>query len=200
MKVKFLSFEQLKDAAKNVLSESKYKDKIPVDIEKIVEIEFKIEIIPIFNLEKSFHMPAFISKDLKTISIDEKVMEGFLSRYRFSLAHELAHHVLHGYLLSGFDFSSISQWKTCLEGIEEKEYSFMEYQANTFANAILVPHEQLEIRFNEAVSKIRRQGLDTKRYADECLDTIAFDLGKQFEVSQQTIQIRLEKEKFVNRL
>lgn len=200
MKVKFLSYDQLKDAAKSVLSGSKYKDKIPVDIEKIVEIEFKIEIVPIFNLEKSFQMPAFISKDLKTISIDEKVMDGILSRYRFSLAHELAHRVLHEYLLSEFDFSNVSQWKKCLGEIEDKAYSFMEYQANTFANAILVPQEQLEIRFDDAVSKIRHQGLDTKKFADECLDTIAFDLGKQFEVSHQTIQIRLDKEKFVNRL
>jgi Zn-dependent peptidase ImmA (M78 family) len=76
----------------------------------------------------------------------------------------------------------------------------MEYQANTFANALLVPHEQLEIRFDAAVSRIRRQGLDTRKFADECLDSIAFELGKQFEVSSQTILIRLEKEKFVDRL
>ncbi len=200
MEVRFLSYEELKKAAQDLWANSKFRNRFPVPIEQIVEDEYRIEIIPIIGLERAFSMPAFISKDLKTISVDDRVLEGALCRYRFTLAHELGHRILHAYLLSDLEFDTIGQWKTCLNAIPEKQYSFMEYQANTFANALLVPQDQLEIRFEAAVSRIRAQGLDTKKHSDVCLDSISFDLGKQFEVSKQTMQIRLGLERLGARL
>ena len=200
MEIQYLTYEDIKTRAGKVLSESSYKNKFPVAIEQIVENEFGIEVIPIRGLEKAFQIPAYISRDLKTITVDEGVMEGVLSRYRFSLAHELGHCVMHRYLLQDLGFDNTASWKTCIANIPEKTYGIMEYQANTFANTLLVPQHELDSRFLLAVKKIREHGMDMKKNADACMDSIAFELGKQMEVSQQTMFIRLSNENFQSRL
>jgi len=200
--VPYLSYEQLKAEAERLLQSSSYVACFPVAIELIVEFEYQLEIIPIPGLQKAFDIDAFISADGKSISVDEFVLENRLNRYRFSLAHELGHRVLHGNILQKLEFDTIEQWKIKVTQIPEREYGFLEYQANTFANCLLVPAPQLETRFDEAVEKIRSAGLSPEQYPDECLDYISTDLGRQFEVSKNVIQNRLlhKNENFQTRL
>ena len=68
--VKYLSYEELKTSASRVLRDSDYRDRFPVEIELIVEQEHEIEIVPIFGLQTAFQVDAFISKDLKTITVE----------------------------------------------------------------------------------------------------------------------------------
>ena len=82
----------------------------------------------------------------------------------------------------------------------ERQYGFLEYQANTFANALLVPQQQLEPRFEQIIEKIRAAGLEPKEYPDVCLDTVSTELGKQFRVSPATMRIRLEKDRRFDQL
>lgn len=194
IEVPYLSYERLKELAENVLEQSSYSDSFPVDIEMIVEDDFEMDIIPIRGLKTSYDIDAFISKDLQTITVDETVLESRRNRYRFSLAHELGHRVLHEDILSSIDFETTAQWKECINSIPTREYGFLEYQANTFANAILIPSSQLHSRFADAIEQIRAAGMDPKQQADTCLDYVATGLGKQFCVSAEAMTIRIEKE------
>lgn len=202
MDVPFISYDQLKAEAARVLSQSSYASRFPVAIELIVERDFKMDIVPIRGLQTAFNIDAFVSRDMTTISVDEFVLENRLYRYRFSLAHELGHRVLHQEILGAMEFESIEQWKSQIVQFPEREYGFLEYQANTFANCLLVPAVSLDRRFDTAVQQIKVAGLNPADYPDECLDSIATGLGKQFEVSRDVVLNRLtnKHEDFQSRL
>ena len=202
MDVPFISYDQLKAEAARVLSHSSYANRFPVAIELIVERDFKMDVVPIRGLQTAFNIDAFISRDMTTICVDEFVLENRLNRYRFSLAHELGHRVLHREILGALEFQSIEEWKSRITQFPEREYGFLEYQANTFANCLLVPAESLDRRFDIAIQQIRAAGLNPADYPDECLDSIATGLGKQFEVSRDVVLNRLtnKHEDFQSRL
>jgi hypothetical protein len=202
MDVPFLSYDQLKATAAETLGNSDYADRFPVAIEMLVERSFRMDVVPIRGLQHGFNIDAFISQDLSTISVDEFVLENRLNRYRFSLAHELGHRVLHPDILGAMKFKSISDWKARITQFPEKAYSFLEYQANTFANCLLVPADQLDQRFDETLERIRAGGMNPADYPDVCLDAICGELGRQFEVSPNVIQCRLtnKHEDFQSRL
>lgn len=139
---------------------------------------------------------------MSTISVDEFVLENRLNRYRFSLAHELGHRVLHSEILQSMDFDSVADWKSQITQFPERAYGFLEYQANTFANCLLVPSKKLDEQFDKAIHRIKSAGLSPTKFPDECLDAIATELGKQFEVSREVILNRLtnKHENFQQRL
>lgn len=198
--VPFLSYETLKRHAEGVLQSSSAKQVFPVDIEIIVESDFEIEIIPIRGLQAAYQIDAFLSKDLTTISVDDAVLETRLNRYRFSLAHELGHRVLHSQILKNVEFDTIASWKLCVSTFPDRQYGFLEYQANTFANALLVPQSELERRFAKCIGAVRDANLSPEDYPNECLDYISSALGKQFQVSAETMRIRLDKEQFIHQI
>jgi hypothetical protein len=202
MNVPFLSYDQLKAEAAQVLLQSSYASRFPVAIELIVERDFKMDVVPIRGLQTAFNIDAFISRDMTTKSVDEFVLENRLYRYRFSLAHELGHRVLHHEILGAMEFETIEEWKSQIAQFSEREYGFLEYQANTFANCLLVPEESLDRRFGIAVQRIKAEGLNPAEFPDECLDSIATGLGKQFEVSRDVVLNRLNNkhEDFLTRL
>jgi len=191
MEVPYLSYDQLKATATETLSKSQYRNQFPVAIELIVERDYQMDVIPIPGLQHAFNIDAYISRDAKTISVDESVLENSLYRYRFSLAHELGHRVLHRDILQDMHFSSIDDWKRQLTSFPQREYGFLEYQANTFANCLLVPFNELDVRFDHAIAFIKSHGLNPAEYPDECLDAICSELGPQFEVSRHVIKFRL---------
>lgn len=195
IEVPYLSYEQLKRAAEVTLESSSSYRGIPVDVELIVERDFGIEIIPFRGLQERFGIDAFISQDARTISVDEFVLENRLNRYRFSLAHELGHHVLHATILKSLSFPTIQEWKSQIGQIPEREYSFLEYQANTFANCLLLPSKELAERFQQALAIVRENGIDPAAHPEVCLDAIGTGLGKQFKVSREAVLNRL-KNKF----
>ncbi|MEX1027553.1 MAG: ImmA/IrrE family metallo-endopeptidase [Candidatus Paceibacterota bacterium] len=202
MHVPFLSYDRLKAEAASTLSKSHVCDRFPIAIELIVERDYEMEVVPIRGLQDAFNIDAFISRDTTIISVDEFVLEKRLNRYRFSLAHELGHRVLHREILQTMAFESIEDWKSQAAQIPEREYGFLEYQANTFANCLLVPADKLDERFEQAVDQIRTAGLNPAEYPDECMDSISTGLGRQFEVSRNVIQNRLtnKHEDFESRL
>jgi hypothetical protein len=202
MDVPFLSYDQLKADAANVLSQSRYVDRFPVAIELIVEQDFEMDVVPIRGLQTAFNIDAFISRDMTTISVDEFVLENRLNRYRFSLAHELGRRVLHREILREMEYETIEEWKSQIIEFPEKQYGFLEYQANTFANCPLLPPKPLDRSFDLAVEKIRAAGLNPAVFPDVCLDSIATGLGKQFEVSRDVVLNRLtnKHENFQSRL
>ncbi len=89
-----------------------------------------------------------------------------------------------------------------MKDFPDREYGFLEYQANTFANCLLIPADELDRRFAKAIEQIKVVGLNPADYPDECLDSIATGLGKQFEVSRDAILNRLtnKHEDFESRL
>ena len=63
-------------------------------------------------------MVAYITHDRKEIRVDQYVLESRENRYRFSLAHEVGHLVLHPDLFEYLHFDNIAAWKESYNGLD----------------------------------------------------------------------------------
>jgi Zn-dependent peptidase ImmA (M78 family) len=61
------------------------------------------------GLQTNFDTAAYITSDLTEIRVDQSVYETRENRYRFSLAHELAHKILHAEVFQQLSFSTIAE-------------------------------------------------------------------------------------------
>ena len=195
LRIPVLSYENLRGMAKSFLLEHNADGSIPVPIEQIVEFDFGTNIIPIPGLQRVHDVDAFISNDLKSLMVDLGILESRSpNRYRFSLAHELAHAVLHRDVFDRLRFSDIAEWKAQIMGLSEADREWLEWQAYSFAGLILVPGETLKERLHEAVQLAAMQGVVVQDAPDPAKDYICTWLGRQFEVSAQVIEKRLDKD------
>lgn len=58
--VRFLSYDLIAQQAEEVLTSFNLKREIPVPIEEIAEFGFKVDIIPIPNLQRDFEVDGYI--------------------------------------------------------------------------------------------------------------------------------------------
>jgi hypothetical protein len=206
-KVKFLSYEQIAERASDFLKGLKYEGIIPIPIEKIIDRDLKINIVPIPNLFRTFDINAITSSDLKTIYVDEYLYTNLDRTYRFTLAHELGHIVLHRDFYRSIKIKSLMDWKKFISDVEEKEYQYLELQANNFSGLLLVPQNELAAHFELKLKDLKRskimrrfEGLNMADYVDLTLKIIAEKLTDVFEVSSRVIRIRMEKSNLVTRI
>lgn len=189
----YISKDELRLRAEQFLAEHHPQRTIPVPIEWIIESRFGMDIVPVPGLQKAFDVVAFVTKDLREIRVDEYVYSHRPNRYRFSLAHELAHRILHPELWEEFDFRDIHSWKRLVtESLPEREYAFIEFHANFFAGLILVPPEELRAQFNECLDEVRQAGIDPSDEATGARRIIEMRIGRHFQVSSEVVHRRIE--------
>jgi len=192
--VAYLSYDDLRQVAERFLAKFHPRRSIPIPIEEILDLEYGIDIIPTPGLHQAFDMDALILSDFSAIYVDEFVYKSRPTRYRFSLAHESSHVVLHQKIYEKFHFKTIDEWMATVPTIPEKQYHWIEWQADALAGLILVPPEELATRFRKAVARASRAGLSLENGADAARHAINDYLARQFQVSSQVIDIRLRKD------
>ncbi len=69
------SESDIRRRAMEFLAKHHASDTIPVPIEKIVDLDFGMEIVPVPGLHKNFDVDAYITSDLQEIRVDEYVYE-----------------------------------------------------------------------------------------------------------------------------
>jgi hypothetical protein len=174
---------------------------IPINIEHVIESNYRMDIVPLPNLQRVFDIEGFSTSDFSAINVDQFVYEQRYYRYRFTLAHELGHKVLHQKYLSEFKFSSIAEWKNMVDQINPSDRSKMEYQGYTFAGLVLVPQEFLKTEFKEQlrllkprIEQAQLNDLSRDDYVHTVLDEITCGLSPRFEVSTDVLSRRIEFE------
>lgn len=197
MPVEFIHENELRKQAAEFLQKYHPDGSIPVPIEEIVEFQFKLDIIPIPGLHDMAETDGFISSDLSSISVEEYVYNNRRNRYRFTLAHELAHAVLHGDIYQTMNFSSIAEWKRHVEELSERDYRMLEWQANAFAGLVLVPSDALRGKYDEAVARMEAEGMSAELLSesDAALQIIAAGIADDFEVSGKVVEIRMRRDR-----
>lgn len=188
------SYEDLRKKADEFLHKYHPSGNIPIPIEEIVEFEFRINIVPVLGLQREFEVEGFTSGDLKNIYVDEYVYTDRITRYRFTLAHEIGHIVLHRHLYRDHKFDSIYGWKGFINSMTEEEHSWLEYQGYAFAGLVLVPKEKLLKSVSEWTRKIRDRGISMEKNWDFAWDLITEHVAKAFLVSPDVIDKRVEKD------
>lgn len=141
--IPYLAKETIIKEVENLLEEH-WNGVFPVDVELLCD-GLGVGIFPIPNLNRDFHIDAYVSADFKTIYVDEAEFKKESLRYRFSVAHELGHLLLHRkYYPVGI--KNMDEWLKASERIATNN---AEYQANFFAANLLVPSKEFAIVLNE---------------------------------------------------
>jgi hypothetical protein len=162
----YLSYKDLRRRADDFLRTHHPDGTIPVPIEEIVEFRYRMDIIPVPGLQEAFEVDGFISSDLKAITVDAFVYEHRPARYRFTLAHELAHAVLHRRIFHTYVFRRVEDWKRLQQEMDEADRQWLEWQAYAFAGLILVPAEPLRTEYEKAIRVAARVGLSVRKAGD----------------------------------
>jgi Zn-dependent peptidase ImmA (M78 family) len=172
-----------------------------VDIEAIAEFDLGLNIFPFPNFQETFDVEGFISGDLNVIYVDECIYYQRPTRYHFTLAHEIGHYVFHSDLIASFHPQSIADWSKFVLGIDEETYGWLEWQAYSFAAAVLVPRVSLKQNFrNELkllqpqIGLIRSKGLSAESSQDYIVNAIATKLIGIYDVSADVLNKRISKE------
>lgn len=200
IKVPIYGYDDIRKKANEFLGEYNKTNSVPVPIEEIIEFKFGINIVPALGLQRDFGVEGFTSSDMKNIYVDEIVYGNIVTRYRFTLAHEIGHCYLHHSLYSSQVFTSSYQWKEFIQSFQDSDRGWLEFQANSFAGLILVPQELLLEHTAECIKKIDEEGIQLKAHWDYAWEQIYDYLGKEiFNVSAEVISRRIAKDGIMNR-
>lgn len=198
IKAPIFSYEEIRNHADHFLKQYHPSMEIPIPIEEIAEFQMGLNIVPIPGLLRTFDVDGFTSNDLFNIYVDEFIYSDRPGRYRFTLAHEVGHIILHKEIYSKANFRNIKEWKDFVNSISEKDHRWLEYQAYSFGGLVLVPREHL-IKLTEFyVNRIQDEDISLRENWDFAWDLIAAQLAKDFEVSPEVIEKRLSKDKVMD--
>jgi len=186
-----LTYQQIGNIADQFLTLNYPRLKLPIPIEQIAESKLNLKIYEEFNLKKDFEVESFLTSDLSTIFIDFDIYNKFENRARCSIAHEIGHLILHGKILSKLKISSTVKLGDFLNNVDEDEYSWLEYQAYSFANQVLVPNKLLLTEIKRLVGFVPNQA------PLESILPLSEDLLEIFQVSGSLMLKRLQKEGIV---
>lgn len=148
------------------------------------------EIVPGEGLLKDFGIDSFWTKGFKQLHIDAEIYRGKSHRWRFSIAHEIGHLVLHKDKEKDL---SLEEW-FLFQLKENGDRNIQEQEANTFASYFLISTKCLEkemknIFLLQEVKSFKEAG-DTEKDISERFSN---KLAEIFHVSLQVMEIRLEK-------
>ncbi len=183
-----LSYKAIGQAADKFLEKYHPQLSLPVPIEEIAEQKLKIKIIPTTKLKENYDIDGFLTSNLDAIFLDLDIYLKYENRTRFTIAHEIGHLILHGDMFNKFNINSIEKLNTLSEKLTDEEYSWIEYQAYSFASQVLVPTTLL---FKELKNKL---GKIPANEMPEVFSPIAQDLLQTFQVSGEVLLRRLQKE------
>ncbi len=190
----FRTTQELRLQAEAILREHHPEGTLPVPIELIVEAGFGIDVIPVRGFKSGTDAEGGLSGDLSGILVDEWTVENRPTRYRFTLAHELSHYVLHRDQIEALEPEDVSSWKSAIQSIGPDVYETMEWQAYELAGLILVPRVPLKIEYDRAIALLRDREIKIENLGQAARDSIAGGIGKAFQVSSGVITRRLRRE------
>lgn len=189
-----LTYKHIQQYAAGFLGKHNPDGMIPVPIEEILDITLGINIIPIPELV-NFSVDAYTWSDLKNILVDKFFYEKQPRRYRFTLAHELGHILLHSEILKSANVDSIEEYLEFVDSIGDEQHRWAEWQADCFAGLILVPPKPLASKLQEARNKAIVKGVSPDDPAAR--GYMADWISDFFEVSAGVIETRLVYDKLL---
>ena len=192
--IQYLSYNDLRGFADSFLARFHPSRTIPIPIEEIVDLQLQIDIIPLPGLRQAHDTEAFITSDMSAIYVDDYVYSSHPNRYRFSLAHEVAHAVMHQKVFRELAFTDLAGWLRSQQAVSAEAHGWLEWQAYAFAGLVLVPPDALRTQFDGAVAYVAEQGLSLSEASDAARRIIARVLARESEVSPSVIEKRLDKD------
>ncbi len=198
-----LSFTEIRMLADEFRNKYCPDNEFPVPIEEIVEFDLGIEIRPIDELRNRTDLDAIISTKRKIIFVEKTLMENhrFLFRYRFALAHEIGHFVLHKSKMNDINFGSVEEWIEFRSRFDDNDLMWFERQAMEFGGRLMVPYDILVAEVTPLKDKIQSYYDSYPDGGYEVIaDFMASAIHKRFEVSADVVKRRILNEQLIELL
>lgn len=196
-----LSYGEINERVEQFLKDQHPKGTLPIPIEDIADLNLRLNIFPFPGMQRDFDIDGFTSNDLTTIYVDEFIYSRRPTRYRFTLAHEVGHLILHRGLIESVHPRSITEWQDFILNVDKEAYDWLEWQAYSFAGLLLVPRSFLKKHFQRQllnlknkIDVIKSKGLPSDSYLEYLVDAIAHGLIKTYDVSIDVLTKRITKE------
>ncbi len=155
--------------------------------------------MPLPNLFRDFQIESWLSHDARSIFVDLRQCEEMETRYRFSLAHEVSHLLLHADLYRGSKLTSFEDWLAFHDGMDPILRDNMEWQARILAGRILVPAGCLLKRAQQLLDHARKR-LPKTITPEALFGSISIPLADVFKVHEEVVRIRLSGDRLGRRL
>jgi Zn-dependent peptidase ImmA (M78 family) len=190
----FLSPEEIEARVQEFLKKVHPENTLPIPIEEIVDLKMGIHIVPTPGMMAVSGVDAVTSHDLKQINIDEEQVYKIPNRARFTLAHEVAHIVLHKDFIESQNFKTEQDWRNFV--LNDLHRDPMEVQANMFSAFLLMPSDHLDREFAQAKKELASNPtFKNSKFPDDktLAPYLAKKLSLKFEVSEKAMDNRLTK-------
>lgn len=138
---------------------------------------------------------------LRLLYLDSSLAQEREAGFRFTLAHQIGHWVLHRYHFERWNSPDLETRESAVENPVDGLYPFrrrtpeesLEFQARTFAAALVMPHRT----FASAFFQLRQEfGLSVESARDN-LEKLVLSLSDTFQVSKTCVRIRIEELKLL---
>ncbi len=184
----FIGYGEIGKRAGEFLREYHPSLELPIPIERIVEFGLGLDIVPMPNLYTNFRINGFLTADRTAVYVDERQYLFYPEKYRFTLAHEVGHLVLHGGFYADINGKNLDEYIEYIGCMGEETLDRFEVQSNLFAEQVLVPEREL-LRVTSEVIEQHAEELEKIGASNQViLPYISNFIAKVFEVSPAVIE------------
>lgn len=160
----------------------------PIDIDLLAERGFGLDIVPIPSLYEAYQVEGALWREPKgdfSLVVDQDMMDNKPHRYRFTIAEEVAHFILHRQV-----FEPIHSVEEAVELYQKIcNYRRMDRNAKRLAAALLMPGNLL----SEDAAEIYKKIVAVAGFANPkaVKKSLVGSLSRKYEVSFEAMRIRL---------
>jgi Zn-dependent peptidase ImmA (M78 family) len=157
-----------------------------VDIERLLQEGHHVQILSFTDLARKWKTYAFIDTTGKCVFVDADLMDdmALAKRYRFTLAEELAHRLLHTGLFA--NCRTVEDRMAIEDALNEVRRDRLESNARALASAILMPEATLR-PFVESV-----MGRCVDEHGHVLVDKLASAIAQEYDVNFRAAKRRLK--------
>jgi len=169
----------------------------PVPIETIAEFALGLEVRPMPELYRTFGVDGYLSFDAQAIYVDQHQMESQETRYRFTLAHEIGHWLLHRDFYEDKGITDLESYLRVYASLDEADLKKWEFQARNLAGRILLPKRPFLTAVNDSLGVIRAKveaGVGGKATDELLCKALAKAVAEAFNVHHDVAEIRLMRD------
>ncbi len=197
----YFSFADVQKKAEAFLDQYHPTREIPVPIEEIIDNSIGLHIFPFPNLYRKFEKNnGFLSKDRMTIYVDEYQYLNYPYKYRFTLAHEIGHYVLHQQIYEEIPCTTLEEYIHWRSALSAQEVNWLETHAYWFAGCVLLPSSRLEEACQQILTEAKPPFSEEMWQSDSFWEYAANNLTDIFEVSPSSIAAQIKKDHIVDKL
>jgi hypothetical protein len=194
LEVPHLTYSDIGKKAQEFLSQYHSSLELPIPIETIIDVQIGLNIVPFPNLYRDHRLSGYLSSDRTAIFVDEMQSDQYEEKYRYTLAHELGHYVLHKSCYDNLPFRSTDEYVNWRESITNEEISWFETHGDWFAGHVLVPTCHLETVCRKVIAKHQNTFAKFKKIPEDFWSYVSNEVATYFEVNPPVVEIWIKKE------